>query len=198
MSIDFEIFDNIDRFTVIDASCLWVEVEPSKPVKSDLPDIVQAALLMIAQEAAKYTNPKRELRESLDPQSLSSSRSHEFKHPRDQIFPPPARDNDIVYRWQLEEIARDRGIKPKFLFKETRDKASKPSMESQLDVREKSSLLKMLAGEYHDQGIDLTEKSLAKRLVGKVERAGYSLSQTKVREIIKDIYYMNAVNEKTQ
>lgn len=157
MTINWEIYDNINRFTLFKAACLWAEIDPCKDIPSEQLEIVEMMLVMLRVESFPFLKDQATL---IAPDSLRDL-NKEFRKRFEQL---------VITRSELEEIARNVDQKPKFLFPEERSKNNEGNHQSNLPFsppngKERNTYLKILAGLLLAQGYKIPyERGDAKRL----------------------------------
>jgi hypothetical protein len=112
---------------------------------------------------------------------------------REEVFArmPPGEFYDSVTREELLCFADLLGEKPKFLFPEMMTNIAKittsDSEDKPLPTKKRNSYLKLIKGLLQKQGIDPSERGIAKILVGIVKDAKQSLESDAIRGILKEI-----------
>lgn len=99
-TVEWECFDLKNNFSVFDAACLWLEIEPTKAIEKDMPGTVRTMIELIEEHTEGTHNLKL----------------------GDVFGPKP------VSRASLIKMAETVGKKPKFLFKELRNEKPEKSL----------------------------------------------------------------------
>jgi hypothetical protein len=167
MTINWEVWDVFDEFSVFDAAYLWAEVEPPpRTFRQILPAHIKALMDAIEKDAGGYRG------DAIYSVSMSGDSGNRYP--------------EKVARTALKKMAETMGVKPKFLFKEMRTdiaETTTPSLEDKpLHTKERNSYLKFIRGLLRELKIDPSERAIAKRLMSRT-----GLGYDKVQDILEEL-----------
>ncbi|WP_019502266.1 hypothetical protein [Pseudanabaena sp. PCC 6802] len=165
-----------DEFTIFEAACLWLEIEPDEKLLRSCPAKLRVMMDAIVKYLDRFAKPRKVL----------SIHDGFMVVQGDE----PA-DTRKVKRTDLEKMAKEKGVKPKFLFKAMRADNTQPTTpdleDKPLHTRVRKSYLRLIKGLLKNAGIEPTEWGIAKVLEGMVTRSGETLGDDKIRGILEEL-----------
>jgi hypothetical protein len=194
MTINWQPWDLQNEFSVFDAACLWLEIEPTNELRASTPPGLEAMMKAIEQQAGGYRgdgiyviddNPTDFDRMLDDYVSMGTGINRQSKPRHVNRYP------EAVQRASLQKMANACGQKPKFLFSEVREQVKADESEltsgNRPSTTRSTSYLKLIKGLLIKLSINPTDRGIAKKLVGFVSEAGESIGDDKIRDILKEI-----------
>lgn len=120
--INWEVYDLSDKFSVFEAACLWLEIEPTKEIERNTPGTVRKMIEAIQERAGGFHT------------TVAVHRAPTSYRPGVEYGPKP------VSRDSLIKMAEAIGQKPKLLFPESR------KAKDSLSPKERKTALKLIIG----------------------------------------------------
>lgn len=153
-TIEWEYFDLKDNFSVFDAACLWVEIEPTKTIEKDMPVKVRTMIDIIEKHTEGTHQPKL----------------------GDVFGPKPVSRSDLI------KLAEHLDKKPKFLFPESRKE--KPVEKSLSTRERETLLKLIIGMAVHGYSYDpsLSRNDKHAEIAEDLEKSGIPLDTDTVRK----------------
>jgi hypothetical protein len=176
MTINYSAWDLLDEFSVFDAACLWLEIEPTCELRGAKPPKIEAAMKAIEKHTdayrgdSVYIGPPSDTQIMLDAYMGRQTRVHVNRYPENAT------------RTALVQMANDKGVKPKFLFPEMRTESAEGTTDKPVNSKKRNSYLKLIKGLLEKLNIDPSERGVSKQL----EKIG-SLSNDAILDILKEV-----------
>lgn len=141
MSIQWAAYDLYDGFTVFDAACLWLEIEPSREVMANVPPSVETVFTALKRNfggcSESFFAINQANGELIYPLPPRGERREGFNE--EYLLLPDNPEADCFWfpgtysRQQFIDYANQKDQRPKFLFPEERDSSGVVSPDDQID-----------------------------------------------------------------
>jgi hypothetical protein len=170
MTIHWVVYDLGNSFSILEAACLWLEMEPEFNAIEIYPKL-RFMLQFIEENADCYS-------EEL---SRSDLEMHGIRNIMPVLVPLTKYLSLRVSRQNLIDLAQEKGMKPKFLFPEVRDN---PQDIEKLDSRELKTLLRIIRALLNTIGIEPSEGTL-NQCLEKIVSGGCSVGTKTIKKYLK-------------
>ncbi len=186
MSINWELYDLLERFWLVEAACLWLEIEPTTQIKENPPHEVIRIMSFMEEKLyvyrAGWAAPSKLIKTDGHPLPVETCRvrhgiNYSLEEARNQI--------PLVFKSDLLKLAQELGKKPKFLFQEAREQDDEGWKKGKIGKRSYQKLIKVLC---HFEGkIDLEDINVVSKIKALAERTGNNISDPIIRGILDEV-----------